>query len=145
MFSVYPEMGGWCLFANGTKLDTYRLTNDQALDLMAGAFYQNQSSYEGAIGSLKVDVADPTKIDYLDAFHCEASGGVYECYSYQPNWTDLGESDGYPRFGRLDPVRAGYIKASLEVEATFWEQTLYNSASGLMSAAIAISVITLSL
>ena len=112
---------------------------------MAGAFYQNQASYEGAIQSLWVDVADQSKVDYLDAFHCDASGGVYTCYNYQPNWTDLGESDGYPRFGRLDPVRAGYIKASLEVEATFWEQTLYNSASGLLSAAVAISVITFSL
>ena len=144
MFSVYPEMGGWCLFQNGTKLDTYRLTNEFALDFMEAAFYSNQSSYEAAIESLKIDIADANYVDYLDVFHCEASGGVYTCYNYQPNWTDLGESDSYPRFGRLDPVKAAFIESTLEVEATFWDQTLYNSASGLMSAAIAILVITIS-
>ena len=99
---------------------------------------------EPAIQSSKIDLqANTDYVDYLDAFHCEADSisGVFICYNYQPDYTDIGESDGYPRFSKDDPVLAAFID-STQSEANFWPQTLFNSASGLLSAAIAISVIT---
>ena len=83
-------------------------------------------------------------IDYLDYFHCGTkSAGVFTCYHFQPNWTDLGETDGYPRFGRLDPVKAGYIDSSLVNEAVFYDQTLWNGAISLFSTAIAFVAVFL--
>ena len=106
MFSVAPAMGGWCLFqSSGGTLDTYRLPNAAKEAFIAGAFDQTQASYASAVQPLKIDISNANYVDYLDAFHCEAAGGgPFLCYNYQPNWTDLGESDGYPRFGRGDPV-----------------------------------------
>ena len=65
---------------------------------------------------------------------------VFTCYAYQPNWSDLGETNGYPRFGRLDPTKAGYINVPLISKAPFYDIRLYNGATGLAAAfAIAIS------
>ena len=106
MFSVAPAMGGWCLFQNGSgTLHTYRLPNAAKEAFIASAFSADQASYASAIQPLKIDVSPGSNyLDYLDAFHCGATGGPFVCYNYQPTWTDLGESDGYPRFGRGDPV-----------------------------------------
>ena len=54
--------------------------------------------------------------------------------------TNLGETNGYPRFGRLDPTKAGYINAPLRNKAPFYDIRLYNGATSLTAAfAIAIS------
>ena len=47
MFLTQPENGGWCLFQNGSTLDTYRMLHENSLDFMNDAFSAggNQNAY----------------------------------------------------------------------------------------------------
>ena len=124
MFSVDPLLGGWCLLQNGSAIDTYRVTNANAQLFMSTASQLDLATFysEPAIQQSKIDLQANSKyVDYLDAFHCEADSisGVFICYNYQPDYTDIGESDGYPRFSKDDPVLAAFID-STQSEANFW-------------------------
>ena len=144
MFLSEPMYGGWCLFQNGATMDTYRMKHENSLDFMNDAFSLNQGDYQEAITAFKMDPLDLTNVDYFNYFHCGTKGAaganVFTCHNFQPNWTDLGETNGYPRFGRLDPVVAGYINAGLLTAAPFYEIRLWNGAASLTSAAFAIGI-----
>ena len=141
MFQTVPDNGGWCLFQAGSKLDTYRLTKEAALDFRENAFGSIGTDYETSAAAFKVDIADPANVEYLDFFKCGSKvNGVFTCHHFQPNWTEQGESDAYPRFGRLDPVKAGFIDATSSTAAPFFDQTLWNGARALTSTAIAIAI-----
>ena len=144
MFLAQPEYGGWCLFQNGSTLDTYRMLHEHSLDFMNDAFSSGLSNvvYQESVAAFRIDPADPVNVEYLNYFSCgtKSAANVFTCHNYQPNWTDLGETNGYPRFGRLDPVKAGYINAGSLIKAPFYDIRLFNGASSLAAAfALAIS------
>ena len=145
MFLTNPGYGGWCILRDGSgssDMETYRLGNEDYLDMVANGFSGNQSSYATAISSFKISQSGDN-IKYLDYFWCSKSSDKFTCHNYQPNWSDLGETDKYPRFGRLDPVLVAHIDASDSDEADFYEQTLYLGSINLV--ATAITTIALSL
>ena len=89
MFQTVPDNGGWCLFQAGSKLDTYRLTKEAALDFRENAFGSIGTDYETSAAAFKVDIADPANVEYLDFFKCGSKvNGVFTCHHFQPNWTE---------------------------------------------------------
>merc|ERR1712060_604805 len=98
-----------------------------------------------SIPGFKVDTTDANNVDYLQYFHCNAKvNDKSTCYNFQPNWTELGETDGWPRFGRLDPVTAVYVDATSNLEADFFDIRLWNGAISIASAAVVIAITFLS-
>ena len=97
---------------------------------MLDTFKTSQADYQAAIADKKMTVS-PSMLDYLDVFHCEDIGsGLFECYAYQPDWHGDKASDGYPRLGRGDAVRAATIWGSMTEEGK-WDYFGLESATSL--------------
>ena len=137
--------GGICLITDGNNQDamyTYRLTFTEWASLL-GSFTQTQNSYlQGFNGKVIALVQPRTKMDYMDAYHCDGSANVFTCTAYQPDWENGQETDGYPRFG-IDSqgITAGVIDTA-STSPIAWPILQLKNAVTLAAAGIAATLIT---